>query len=178
MRKGAKTNRSGKVLEYVFEQLAHYGFQQINGNKLDDLIVYPSRFVHTHSKYNTIFETVGYHEGLIVADKQNGQDFLEYDWLPSGRIMIVVECKFQSGSGSVDEKIPYIIESFKESQVGYNWVLVLDGNWWTKNARGQAVVQYAKVKATQFNNEERRLLVLSRHEFKELVMRAWGKTNG
>jgi len=189
MKKAAKTNRSGKVLEYVFEQLAHYGFQQINGKEMAKIKVLPPRYVHTHAEYKTLWGTTGYHEGVIIADKQNRNDFIqnnEIDYADldhveaaRGQIMIVVECKFQSGSGSVDEKIPYILQSAEVSAIP-NWILVLDGDWWIKNKRGQAVVQYAKHEAEQIAKQmaDKRVLVLLRREFKELVLRAWGKTDG
>jgi hypothetical protein len=176
MKKGGKTNRSGKILEYVFEQLAHYGFQEIKGNQCKQIKVFPSRYVHTHASYVTIYGTEGFHEGNIVAHSQNHNDFIQ----DGDHIGITIECKYQSTSGSVDEKIPYIFESFTESDLGDclpNWILVLDGDWWSKNPRGLAVVEYAKKRALEVSNESRRFLVVSRKEFKELIIHAWGNNS-
>jgi PD-(D/E)XK nuclease superfamily protein len=141
MKKGAKTNRSGKPLEYISEQLAHCGFQEINGAQFSKIDVFPNRYVRTNVPYITIYGTKGFHEILIVTSEQNGFHFLADDI--DKLIKIIVECKFQSTSGSTDEKIPYILETFKNSNVR-NWILVLDGAWWIKTDRGKAVVNYVK----------------------------------
>jgi PD-(D/E)XK nuclease superfamily domain len=172
MAKGrAKTKRSGNPLEYVIEQLTHYGFAQIKGSQIKRLKVYPPRFIHAHAEYETIFDTRGYHEGVIYADSQNGSDFLTSSPFSNGSIIqIVIECKFQYSAGSVDEKVCYFIDSFRSSPVP-NWIFLYDGSYWTGNERGKKVLAY--LKRVTANTPDKKAFVLSRNEFRTLVLAAW-----
>jgi hypothetical protein len=170
MKKGAKTNRSGKPLEHALEQLRQNGFAHYKGRTINYVKIFPQKYVITHAPYITIYGTKGYHEGHIVADSQNGEDFVPES---NGKIQIIIECKFQSGSGSTDEKIPYVIESFSYSDIK-NWVLILNGGWWSKKGRGTAAVSYAKMQALKLSDSGKKLFVVSRYEFTELVLNAWG----
>ena len=74
---------------------------------------------------------------------------------------LAIECKFQKGTGTADEKFPYVLqECFK------NWgkgIIVVDGSWWDEG-QGLNIVTYCKTIAHEWNSE-----VLYLEEFKERV---------
>jgi len=96
--------------------------------------------------------------GLFAPDEQ-------------GCVRAIIEAKWQDTSGSVDEKLPYIWEAFRDSPV-HNWVVVLDGRYW-KTARGNAAVNWLWMKAGKFDG--RSLHVVDRKGFIALAMKAWGQ---
>ncbi len=62
---------------------------------------------------------------------------------------IAIECKRQSVSGSVDEKIPFVIENLFKLNADLS-LLVLDGDWYRKQ---RGLVIYSKNKAAGLSNK-------------------------
>lgn len=51
---------------------------------------------------------------------------------------LYIECKFQEVGGSVDEKIPFVMENLEQFPKG---MIILGGNHW-KGERGQLIYEY------------------------------------
>ena len=87
-----------------------------------------------------------------------------------GLIRIVIEAKYQDGSGSVDEKLPYVWLSFLQSDV-HNWVVLLDGRFW-RDKRGKKAADWLRERAVEVP-VGRTFAVLTPREFIDLVARTW-----
>ena len=57
---------------------------------------------------------------------------------PNGRTRILFECKSQRTSGSVLEKLPYILRSWQISDIP-NWILVCSGPFWQSHTAREAL---------------------------------------
>jgi hypothetical protein len=77
-----------------------------------------------------------------------------------------IECKWQEGPGSVDEKFPYLIMNAQRAMVETNIWIVLDGG----GARADAI-QWIKVEALKIENKKIRIfsLIEAKRAIKDLV---------
>ncbi len=78
-----------------------------------------------------------YTRQLVIAQTIYGTewnvDFTLYN--PSGTpISLIIECKWQQSSGSVDEKYPYLVHNIKE-QSPYPAIVLLDGESYKPEAK-------------------------------------------
>jgi hypothetical protein len=118
----------------------------------------PPRFVVRNYPCLTLYGTPGRREAYAVAD---GNEFL-------------FEAKYQDGSGSVDEKLPFIWDSFLKSATK-NLIAIFDGSHWSSE-RGVAAINYLRALANHQTPSERRMVVLvSREEVREFVKQTWGR---
>lgn len=114
----------------------------------------PSRYVIKNYPHPTLYGGKGRKEAFIRAD---GTDY-------------ILEAKWQQSPGSVDEKIPYIWESFLESEVK-NWFVVMDGRYW-RDGRGKAVFAWLNQKAAATGGQ-RQMVVTDRRGFIEWAKCRW-----
>jgi hypothetical protein len=157
-----RNTTSGAMLEYARDSLRQHGFlfyENYNSYcraKKDGSIPsrYPSRHCICNFPHETLYGTEGRKE-LYIYDEGNAY---------------IVEFKFQNGSGSVDEKFPYVWEAFLASRVPY-WIVVYDGHWW-KSGRGKEAVIWLKNKGPIPQGRE--FVVMQRREFAEFVLNRWG----
>jgi hypothetical protein len=138
--------------------LRHIGFHEFGSYEEFDKrgkLLLPDRYVIPHFPHETLYGTGGYKERYIY---DHG---IEY----------IFEAKLQNGSGSVDEKLPYLWESFLVSPYP-NWIVWFDGNWFTKNPRGIAAIAWLRRRAAEAGMPGRRLDVCaSDDEWVDLVAR-------
>jgi hypothetical protein len=172
-RAGGRTGSKGQGLEYCVEQLKHYGFLIYETkDAFSRAQKIPPRYVRKNFPHDTLYGGEGRKEALIVSDVGESEIFLSNDDNGELVINIIIEAKFQDVSGSVDEKIPYIIEQFKISPIK-NWVVVMDGKYW-KETRGKRAFEYLKNKSALVSNNEQKMIVVDRKGFGDLVKQAWG----
>ena len=115
----------------------------------------PDRYVVRGYPYSPLYGGKGSKEALIVA--QEGA--------------YIIEAKYQKGSGSVDEKFPYIWEQFLVSAVS-NWIVVVDGPWW-QIGRGKRAVEWLRERS-HHSPSGRNFWVVDREGFITLALRLWG----
>lgn len=119
---GTQANYTGTVLEqFIQARLDERGYQYVD-RKMFKPAMYLEQLVYTKQFHlgNSIYETPFY------------CDFILYhpDKWPEG---LVIESKWQSSSGSVDEKYPYTVLNIKMHSE-YKSILLLDGGGYKPGA--------------------------------------------
>jgi hypothetical protein len=122
---GGKANKTGNQLENFVEQnLRDYGYTEFWNYKA---IAFENRksiggrqFLRAVPIGTTIYETVRKCDFLVI----NNQKFPDN---------LIIECKWQQSSGSVDEKYPLLV--FNILKTGIPTVILLDGGGYSANAR-------------------------------------------
>src|SRR6516165_4495884 len=108
------TVRLARLLENGICILSMEGFEIFKGmpafEKRIKTSTAPPRFIITHYPLASLYGTPGFKEAFIHCDRVG--DF-------------IFEAKYQNGSGSVDEKCPYLWECFSASTVP-NWIVWFD----------------------------------------------------
>jgi hypothetical protein len=161
-RKG-KGGGKGFLLEQCVKALRMLGIPAYSNPEFQALQnTTPPKYIITNFPHPTLYGTAGRKEGYVSC---NG---IEY----------IIETKFQDGSGSVDEKLPHVWESFIASPVA-NWIVVYSGRWWKNEIRGRAAILWFK----QFAQDRRKLhdvpanrqfLIVNLDEFYDLAKELWG----
>ncbi|MBD2388276.1 PD-(D/E)XK nuclease superfamily protein [Cylindrospermum sp. FACHB-282] len=104
MTQGGRANKSGKVLEKTLEgTLAGHGYIQVGENltqkqRLDSLL----KSTNLPKRYAT---QVNIGAGIYGTDISVDFYIIGSASISSG---LIIECKWQGGGGSVDEKLPYV----------------------------------------------------------------------
>lgn len=70
--------------------------------------------------------------------------------------IVNIECKSQYGSGTTDEKFPYVFRCFEYARDCTEFILLYDGEHWTHSAKGRAAIQWAKEEAIAFEHRFRK----------------------
>lgn len=148
---GSKANKNGKRLEDSVEaELRKYGVKSLS---------YSAWFNGSGNMSPTtkgvLFKNVPYTN--VYGANGRGEFLLFLRGLPDTRI----ECRSQTVAGSVDEKLPYLLEnckSFEEKNV----IVVLEGNGYKKGAKEWFIETAHAVKFKNIN-------VMSLKEFKDWV---------
>lgn len=164
-----KRRASGKsaLLEQCVEALQLVGFHIYKGNAVfEKVTVNQKRYVVQNFPHPSLYGGRGFKEAYIVGDDPTGTFVTD----ENGRAHVIMECKWQEASGSVDEKLPYIYESFLASPYP-NWVVIFDGRYW-RTPRGKQAVNWLWGKSV--STGERRLYVVSRNQFIQLAKGTWG----
>lgn len=165
-RKRASRRTSGKsqLLEQCVDALRMIGFQMYDSHpQFLKASVVPSRYVIKGYPHISLYGTKGRKEAFIRADGS--------EW--------ILEAKWQEAAGSVDEKLPYIWQSFLASGVQH-WLVVLDGRYW-KTGRGDAAARWlaskGKLKELTSDGQQdpRRFIVTDRKGFIQFAKREWGQ---
>jgi hypothetical protein len=123
-RYGSRGHR-GQLLEQCVHGLKMMNIQSYTQAEFDKSQVRPDEFVLLNYSHPSLYGTEGRKEAYINL---NG-------------VEVVVEAKYQQGSGSVDEKLPYIWECFLVSSIPV-WIVVFDGKYWAKHPRGEAALEW------------------------------------
>ena len=156
----ARTSFGGQTLEGVIRAIRLMGFAECSAteaaNANGDL--FPcQRLLVKNMPYTTIFGTPGRREYFIQSPEWTGE----------------LECKFQNTGGSVDEKMVYVAETLKRTQL-QRLALVYGGVFWLKETRGIAVIKWMKNEAVAIKHTCRKeLLVMTLDEFITWVSRTW-----
>lgn len=159
------TSGKSQLLENGVNTLHALGFQVYASHpQFKKALVTPQRYVIRNYPCPSIYGTLGRKEALIVAPPSNG-----FVTSTDGQVRILVEAKWQEASGSVDEKMPFVWQSFLESDVP-NWVVIMDGANW-RTPRGKAVVDWMKRREPP---EDRRWYVTDAKGFIHLATDTWG----
>jgi len=166
-RRGRRTGGKSQLLENGVNTLHALGFQIYDGKpQFDKAVVKRDRYVIRNYPCMSIYGTPGKKEAFIVAPPSEG--FVCGD---DGRVRILVEAKWQESAGSTDEKMPFVWQSFLESDIP-NWIVIMDGANW-KTTRGKAVVAWMKAREAP---SDRRWYVTNAKEFIHLATATWGTT--
>ena len=120
MAKGARANRSGRRLERAVGDLLSEDYE----------LVSPSRFFALRTLSQPIFaEQCAV--GEDIYGKSRRVDFILYHprrWADC----LVIQCKWQASSGSVEEKFPFEVLSIEKNP--YATLIVLDGGGYSDGA--------------------------------------------
>lgn len=159
---GTKTSHGGQILEQVIGalKLRRFAIRSFDPKEKEKGgLAFENenhRWLIRNYPYTTMFGTPGRREWFLDAPEWTGQ----------------LECKFQNGSGSVDEKMVYLVETLCRSQIT-SLALVHGGRFWTEKERGRAVIKWLKNEAESVKHHYgKTLLVLDMNGFFDWV----GKT--
>jgi len=159
---GGRTSLGGQLLEDVIRSLKLKDFAVLKYSeyhkfgKSPTLLEPPSRMLIKRYPYTTIFGTQGYREYYVLSVEWSGE----------------LECKFQNGSGSTDEKFLYVSETLRRSQE-QRMAVVHAGHWW-KDKRGKHIIEWAKDEAKRLaRNDGKELLILDFDGFINWAHRTW-----
>lgn len=160
-----RTSQKSALLEDCVDTLRLLNFNDFTYPEFCRLRELPERYVIRNYPHGSIYGTRGKKEALIVVHG------LCLPFVPSddGWTRIVIEAKWQEVSGSVDEKIPFVWASSRESHIP-NWILLMDGHHW-RAGRGKAVVQWAQ---RQSASEGRTWHAMNRRDFLLSAKEWWG----
>jgi hypothetical protein len=163
-----RTSGKSQLLEHGVNTLHALGFHVYESYpQFKKAIVVGERYVIRNYPCTSIYGTPGRKEALIVAPPSQG--FITDG---DGKVSIFVEAKWQEASGSVDEKMPFVWQSFLESKVP-NWVVIMDGAAW-RTTRGKAVVEWMQRRQPP---EDKRWYVTNAKQFIHLATDTWGATS-
>ena len=127
---GGRANRRGRILERYVRELLSEEYERVTAN----------RFFAMRSLNQPIFaEQVD--TGTSIYNKKRVVDFALYHphrWPEC----LVIQCKWQTSSGSVDEKYPYEVENI--AHAGFPTIIVLDGGGYSDGARQWLLAQRGK----------------------------------
>ena len=127
---GGRANRRGRILERYVRELLTEEYERVTAN----------RFFAMRSLNQPIFaEQV--ETGTSIYNKKRVVDFALYHpqrWPEC----LVIQCKWQTSSGSVDEKYPYEVENI--AHAGFPTIIVLDGGGYSDGARQWLLAQRGK----------------------------------
>jgi hypothetical protein len=160
IKQGGKTaTKNGAQLEnYVKEMLESKDYQFIAKNKFIlatnglNQKLYTQQLVICESIYSTPEHKHQMNADFVIYDPKNKEKY------------IIIECKSQTSTGSVDEKYPYLNENIK-TQYPYKTIIILDA---------PAAKKGAKVWLKQQQNTNPNLL----HVFQDFSeFRAWAIKN-
>ena len=123
MSSAQRANRRGKQLEpFVGEELEDAGYERIKPSslifamKFMDQPIYTSQVKIGHDMYG----------------KSRRVDFLLFHPILHFN-GLVIQCKWQLSSGSVEEKYPFEVQNIRES--GYDTIILLDGGGYSGGAK-------------------------------------------
>lgn len=128
---GTVANRSGRRLEDIISSILE---------DRDYQYVKPYRFLPMQEMQQSIY-TRQYEIGKDIYRKKRRVDIILYHpklWIDC----LVIQCKWQSSSGSVEEKYPFEVLSINQN--GYDTIIVLDGDGYSKGAKQWLMDQSGK----------------------------------
>lgn len=169
VRKQRQTGGKSQLLEHAVDTFHMVGFQVYRGfGEFQRAQVVGDRYVIRNYPHPSLYGTPGKKEALIVVTGAAGPFVPDAD----GRVSIIVEAKWQQGSGSVDEKLPYVWEAFLASDVP-NWIVIIDGPAW-KSVRGKAAVTWLTARAADVCPDDHVFIVTDRLGFIRFARSTWG----
>ena len=148
---GHLANKSGKGLEHLVEEsIRDHGFE----------CVFPAPYIFPMEILSQRLFAKQIQLGEDIYGKQRKFDFLLFS--PKHNSYVAIECKWQAVKGTVEEKLPFQVLSINNQ--GFDTIVVLDGNGYSKGAKEWIVKQAGK---------DRVLGVLSAGEFQKWLKK-WG----
>lgn len=140
MTDGKRANRTGKVLESFAEGvIADTGYEKVSSQKFFAMREMDQPI------YSSQCET-----GNDIYGKRRRVDFILYHpkkW-PNN---LVIQCKWQASSGSVDEKYPFEVLSIQLNE--YKTIIILDGKGYSTGAEQWLKSQVGKDKLIYVHNQ-------------------------
>ena len=127
---GGRANRRGRILERYVHELLNEEYERVSAARFFAMRILRQRI------FAEQVET-----GLSIYGKRRLGDFALYHpqrWPDC----LVIQCKWQTSSGSVDEKYPYEVENI--APAGFPTIIVLDGGGYSEGARQWLVAQRGK----------------------------------
>lgn len=134
---GTRANRTGNVLEKtVLQLLEQHGYTPFWDHKKQ---LFANREAVGGKQYARHVSV-----GPTIYESERIVDFLviNKDKFPNG---LVIECKWQQSSGSVDEKYPFLV--FNIYRTGVPTIILLDGGGYKKTAEAWLRAQAGEEKA-------------------------------
>ncbi len=132
---GARANRAGRRLEgMVGAILQDRGYRRVNAKE------FPPAASGVDAGFKELHQTTGgaeavyaeqFYIGQSIYGKKRKVDFVLYH-PKMHRERLVIQCKWQSSGGSVDEKYPYEVECINDG--GVDTIIVLDGDGYSQGA--------------------------------------------
>ncbi len=130
MTRGTRANRRGRALETSVADLLSEDYERIT----------PARFFAARCLQQPIY-AAQVPTGLNIYAKQRRVDFILHHpqkWPDC----LVIQCKWQASSGSVDEKFPFEVECIAHD--AFPAIIVLDGGGASKGAKDWLLSQRGK----------------------------------
>lgn len=144
-KQGQRAAKNGKIIEsMLFPLFEKNGYTIALCRKDKDYPNYPIYNARTKEEFDSLDKLVLYQVPFhsIYPNRVGRTEFLIINKTKQRRIR--VESKWQQGSGSVDEKIPYLylnaVFAFPENEI----VIVMDGGGFDKSAKPWLVEQVKK----------------------------------
>jgi hypothetical protein len=119
---GSRANRTGKRLEeFITHELEESGYTYIDRMKWK-IALYLDQPIYTRQLFlcKSIYDTAVYGDFTLFHPKKYPD-------------CLVIESKWQESSGSVDEKLPFLVSNIKE-RFPINAIVVIDGGGFKKGA--------------------------------------------
>ena len=123
---GTQANINGQIFErHIITQLEDKGLTVISAKEMDKIMRHPNPFFSIESmafdNWSSLINDL-YPGGVIVKGRNyyksiynNPRCYSEYRIFKGHDLYFRLECKWQQGSGSVSEKIPYFYMNFIEN---------------------------------------------------------------
>ena len=128
---GTLANKSGRRLEtFVSEILTERGYEQVEARAFSAMCIMEQPI------FSTQFET-----GQDIYGKRRRVDIILYHPRVYPNCM-VIQCKWQASSGSVEQKYPYEVLCIKQEK--FDTIILLDGGGYTAGAKQWLMSQAGK----------------------------------
>ncbi|MGQ0658093.1 MAG: PD-(D/E)XK nuclease superfamily protein [Chromatiales bacterium] len=150
---GGQANKTGNVLEQVVVgTLTAHGFETVAFREYER---HPDRYGNElllrNAPYTTLYGGRGYTEFLIRSDRYS--------------LRTRVECKWQQGAGSVDEKLPYTYISCVETIDEHDIIILVDGKGFREGAVAWLRNVASQRKYVPFDRPHKHIRVMNTTEF-------------
>lgn len=118
-----KANRTGQTLEHQVERLImDRGYIWLPQNRIEAAKILKQPFyTHQFPISKSLYEGKNTRADFILLHPEKHPDFL------------IIECKWQQGGGTTEEKLPYLVLNIKQNYP-YETMVVIDGGGHTKGA--------------------------------------------
>ena len=159
-RRQQRQSFGGKTLEDVIRCLKLKRFTIITHadfikRRRDLLSKDTDRWLVKNLPYTTIYGTPGRREYFVETEEWSGQ----------------LECKYQNVGGSVDEKMVYVTETLRRTDVK-SLMLVYAGQYWSRG-RGAAIIRWLYDEQINLAREGKCLAVATLDEFIDWANATW-----
>ena len=138
---GQRANETGRHLEnFVSKILNGHGYE----------IIRPSKNFFAMTELKQPIYAKQCLVGKDIYDRDRKVDFILFHpekW-PN---YLVIECKWQASSGSIDEKYPFAVQSIEKST--YQTIIVLDGGGYSPGAKNWLYSQTGKGRLIEVMNQ-------------------------
>jgi hypothetical protein len=150
---GKQANDQGKALESIIVPLLERkGFTPVmNSEYLKKPDKYGSELLLKNVLYTTIYNHRGYTEYKLVSKKYGKE--------------VRIECKWQQGNGSVDEKFPYVYLNCINTMPEKDIIIIYGGSGFKEGAIEWMKNVAKELPYTTEKNRDKNIMVLNLEEF-------------